>query len=223
MMKLNFFGLLMKKSPMQRLLEHYEIVRRSINVIKGALECYTEKRQLSEFRDLQCSMDKMESQADNIIRSIRNNLPRSILMPVNKTQLLNYTTAQDNILDSAQESLNWLSMRAGGIPREFQADITDIVNQASELIIMLGPALKGTVSLIHLESLDRDSLRDQYLEIRENKNAVSKSRHRLVGMVYQSDMEFKDIYLIVHYVQNIYSMCHSTGKCAEILRSMITR
>ncbi len=222
-MKFNFFGLLTKKSPMERLLEHYEKIQQSVEVINESLECYIGGGQCVEFQTLQNNLNDLEAQADKIIRSIRNHLPRGLFMPVDKVIFLSYTSAQDDILDSAQDALNWLSMRNMLIPEEFQKDLIYLVDDVGSMIYLLGPALKDTISLVHLENLDREGTKQQYRKIRDKRHSIFKAKNEISGKIYSYDLEFKDIYQLIHFTERMYTMCHSCSKCVEILRSMIAR
>ncbi|MFP4108994.1 MAG: DUF47 family protein [Desulfonatronovibrio sp.] len=142
---------------------------------------------------------------------------------IRESAVSNYTSAQDNILDSAQEALNWLSMKKITVPDQFQDDIINMVGEAADTIVLLGPALKETVSLVHLEKLDLESTKQRYREIRNKKAEIFRLKHELNARIYQSDMIFKDIYLLIQFNEKMFSMCHSVSKCVEILRTMITR
>ncbi|WP_028575749.1 DUF47 domain-containing protein [Desulfonatronovibrio hydrogenovorans] len=222
-MKFSFFKSLIRRSPMEKLLDHYQAIQDSVGVINDALQCYIQNGQCVEFKSLQHQLNDLESGADAIIRDIRNNLPHSILLPVNKVLLLNYTTAQDNILDSAQEALNWLSLKVIPVPEQFIKDLTLLVDEVGEAVHQLGPALKDTVALLHLEDLDRENAREQFRRIRIKKDLVFKRKHTLNKEIFNSDLEFSETYLLHHFIERMYSMSQSCGKCAEILRSMITR
>lgn len=222
-MRFNFFGLLTQKSPMERLLEHYDKIQQSVEIINESLECYIGGGQCVEFKTLQSSLNDLESQADKIIRYIRNHLPKSLYMPVDKVLFLSYTSAQDDILDNAQEALNWLSMRTMIIPEDFQKEMIYLVDDVGNMVYLLGPALKDTVSLVHLENLDRDGTKDQYRKIRDKRHEIFRAKNALIRKMYSSEIDFKDIYQLIHFTEKMYSMCHSCSKCVEILRSMIAR
>jgi uncharacterized protein len=220
---MNIFGLLIRKAPMGILLEHYEVIQQSADVMKKSLECYVGGENSLEFKSLRRRLNELETRADKIIRYLRNNLPRSIFMPVNKVLLLNYTSAQDNILDSAQDSLNWLSLRKVAVPDEFREDLTELVDEACGMVLLLGPALKKTVSLVHLEGLDWEGAREEFSRIRDKKNRIFKLKHELSMRIYNSELDFKDTYLLIQFIEKIFAMCSNCSKCAEIQRSMITR
>lgn len=215
--------MLTQKSPMERLVGHYEKIQQSVGIINDSLECYILGGQCVEFKTLQNDLNDLESQADKIIRYIRNHLPRSLFMPVDKVLFLSYTSAQDDILDSAQEAFDWLSMRTMVIPEEFQKELIYLVDDVGNMVNLLGPALKDTISLVHLENLDREGTKEQYRKIREKRHEISRFKNSLTGRMYRSDYEFKDIYQLIHFAERMYAMCHSCSKCVEILRSMIAR
>lgn len=208
---------------MEKLLEHYAILEQSVDVISESLGCYINNGHNAEFKSLHDKIIDLESKADNVIRHVRNNLPRSIFMPVNKVILLNYTSAQDNILDSALGAFNWLSMRNVVVPGEFKESFMGLAEDVGGMLKLLGPALKDTISLVHLESLDWDNTKEQYQKIRYKKTEIFKSKQTLSIQIYNSALEFKDIYLLIRFIEKIFDMSRSCSKCAEILRSMIAR
>ncbi len=222
-MRLNFFGLLSTKSPMEGLHDHYEKIHESIEVISEALECYIGGGQCPEFNALQSRINELESQADKIIRNLRNHLPRSVFMTVEKTQFLNYTSAQDNILDAAQEALNWLGMREVNIPEDFQKDLLYLQDEVTTAVEMLGPALEETTSLVHMESMDREEVKEKLRKIRGKKDKVFRDKNELIRKIFNSDSDFKDIYQLVHFTEKLYLMVYHSSKCSEILRTMIAR
>lgn len=214
---------MIQKSPMEMLLEHYEKIQQSVEIINDSLECYIGGGQCVEFKTMQNNLNDLESQADKIIRYIRNHLPRSLFMPVDKVLFLSYTSAQDDILDAAQEAFNWLSMRTVIIPEQFQKELIYLVDDVGNMVYLLGPALKDTVSLVHLENLDREGTKEQYRKIRDKRHEIFKSKNAIIGSIYSSEYDFKDIYQLIHFTEKMYVMCHSCSKCVEILRSMVAR
>jgi uncharacterized protein len=177
---MNFLGLLIKKSPMKKLLEHHAILEQLNDVIRHSLECYINNGHNAEFKILHEQIIDLESKGDNVIRHVRNNLPRSIFMPVNKVMLLNYTSAQDNILDSALGAFNWLSMRNVAVPGGFKESLMGLAEDVGGMLKLLGPALKDTISLVHLESLDWENAREQYQKIQYKKTKYLSQNKVLV-------------------------------------------
>lgn len=222
-MRLPFFGLLSDRSPLDGLVEHYTKINECVDVIKESMECYVAGGACREFVELAKQVDEIEHQADLIKRRIRNHLPRGLFMPVDKGLFLQYTKAQDNVLDDAQEAMQWLAMRPVDIPAKFQGTIIAMLEEVDTISEMLGPALDATLALVNTENLDRRGAKDRFWSIRRKRDRIFKMKNQLSSDIYNSDMDFKDIYQLIHFVEKLDGMAHNTENCADILRSMIAR
>ncbi len=222
--KLPFFGLVTPRSPMNGLVEHYDKIVEGVSMIREALECYISGSGVCrEFNELTREVDAIEEHADKIKRNIRNHLPRRLFMPVDKTLFLNYTRGQDNILDYAQEALHWLGMRRVEIPPGIQKAFIDLVEEVTYVVELLGPALKSTIGLVHGEHIDRLGCKEKYRHIRRERQKIIKMQRQLVSDIYNSDMDFKDIYQLIHFVGCLNDTVKNCETCSDTLRAMIAR
>lgn len=222
--RMPFFGLLSPKSPMNGLIEHYNKISECIRIINEALECYVSGSGICrEFQELTTEIDAIEDHADKIKRNIRNHLPRRLFMAVDKTLFLNYTRGQDNILDSAQEALHWLGMRQVLVPDEFQKPIIDLLEEVSIIAEYLEPALKSTIGLVHGEHLDREGCKHNYRKIRQQRQKIVKQKQKLISEIYNSEMDFKEIYQLIHFIDCLNNMAKNCETCSDTLRAMIAR
>jgi hypothetical protein len=222
-MRLPFFGMLASKSPLEGLNEHYDKVKEGVNVVQDSMECLVEGRACEDFRVLASKMDKIENEADKIKRKIRNHLPRRLFMPVDKTLFLNYTKSQDNILDDAQVAMHWLAMRRIEVPETHKPEVIGMIEDVAEMAELLEPALNMTIGLINTEHLDREGTKEKYRAVRSKRHRVFKNKNQLISNIYNSDLDFKDIYQLIHFVEALDDMSHNMENCADILRSMIAR
>jgi len=223
-MRLPFFGLLSVKSPMNNLIEHYNKISEGVNIIQDAQECYVSGSGICrEFKELLREIDSIEAHADQIKRNIRNHLPKGLIMPVDKTLFLNYTRGQDNILDEAQDALHWLGMHNVYIPEQFQRPMIDLLDDVSEATQLLEPALKSTIGLVHGEHLDREGCKMKYRKIRVKRDEISRTKRNLLSDIYNSEMDFKDIYQLISFIGCLSDMVKNCEFCSDTLRAMIAR
>jgi hypothetical protein len=222
-LKIPFFGLLGKRSPMDGLVEHYDKIAECIAAIDESLECYVSGGVCREFKELTKAVDEIENHADSIKRNIRNHLPQGLFMAVEKHLFLSYTKSQDNILDAAQDALHWLAMRKVAIPEDIQKDLIYLLDSVAKCTVLLGPALSSTIALLNGGSLDREGTKECYRKVRRERNEVRHRKNDLQTKIYEKDIDFKDIYQLLHFVDCLDNMGHNTENCAELLRSMIAR
>lgn len=223
-LRLPFFGLLSGRSPLRRLLEHYDKIAAGMELIEESLECYIGGGGMCrEFEELGQEVNRLEEKADKIKRSIRNHLPRGLFMPVDKTVFFNYTRSQDNILDDGQDAMNWLLMRGMVIPEEFHHGLLNLVGGVTETVRLLRPALEATIELIHGDSHDRSLTKEKIRAVRKQHKKVRQVSDTTISAIYNSEMDFKDIHQLIHFAEDLFAMSHASETCADLLRAMMAR
>ena len=98
-----------------------------------------------------------------------------------------------------------------------------MVRETQKTVTALGPALRLFIEFISGENCDRVEVKEACREVRNQHRHVRHLSHQTTADVYNTDMDFKDIYQIIHFIERLYHMSHSTEGCANILRAMIAR
>jgi len=134
-------------SPFEGLLEHAEKVKECGWAFQQAIECHAAE-QCKLFDQYRQEVSRLENEADAIKRRIRGHLPRGTRMPVHQFQLFMYLKEQDNVLDSVEDALDWLSYRrtAGINKKEIKealfALLDAVIEPTEELSRMVAEAKK---------------------------------------------------------------------------------
>ena len=218
-----FFGILSVNSPIEGLIEHYELISKGTMMLEQALTCYLEEAPSIRFTELQDEVEQAEDHADAVERNLRNHLPRGLFLAVDKPLFLSYLSKQDNILDAGQESLVWLSMRKVDIPLAFRKGLIDFILEVTKTVTILEPALRATVELIDGDETDRETTKTIYRNVRQQHRHVTRRSHVFTSEIYNSEMDFKDIYQLIHVVERLHNMSRNAESCANILRAMIAK
>lgn len=205
------------------LLEHYDPVAKGVLVVEAALKEYVHAGRGPAFNTLAVEIDTLEGQADKIKRRIRNHLPRDLFMEVDKTLFLNYTRSQDNILDAAQDALNWLGMRDIDLPRDLLASARSVARECCLTVERLKPALIGTMELIGGKTKDRSATKENFHEVRVQHQRASRAYRNLVREAFAAEAGFRDIYQFVKFIEQLHAMSHNAEGAADVLRAMIAR
>ena len=93
-MRLPFFSMFVT-SPFDALQEHAEKVKECSWAFQQAMECYASAR-CDTFEDLRQEVSRFENEAASIKQRIRSQLPKGVMMPVEKFQLFQYLREQDS-------------------------------------------------------------------------------------------------------------------------------
>ena len=219
---LRFFGP-RRQDYLPGLLDHYQPIARGMATLNEALGRSLKLSQDLGFKVLVTEIDILEAEADKIKRRIRNHLPSAFLMVVDKTLFLNYTSTQDNILDSVQEAVTWLGLGHFAIPERLAEAMTASVGEAARTVEMLRPALTGAIELILRGKRERGEVKSQIHEIRVQHLRLVKAKREFIAAAYAADIPFSRVYQIIRFVEYVYRASHSAEGCADLLRAMMAR
>jgi len=122
---LNLFG----HSPIRPLQEHMSKVHRCVEVLPLFLEAVLKNDWLTA-EQYQQKIAELEREADVIKRDLRSHLPKSIFMPVSRTDVLELLTAQDGIANQTRDIAGLIFGRKMQLPLEIAPKITMIFQRA---------------------------------------------------------------------------------------------
>lgn len=104
------FSSLFGKSPIKPIQQHMRVASncaKSVIVLLEAL-CAGDQSKVQSTID---QINQLEHQADDIKNDLRAHLPKSLLMPVDRRDLLDILEIQDNIADVAQDVASLINLR----------------------------------------------------------------------------------------------------------------
>lgn len=115
-MQVNFLNLF-AKSPLKPLYEHINKVHECCCMLPEFFECVFSDN-WEQAKKVQQKISQLEKDADSIKRNIRINLPNSLFMPVDRTDLLELLTQQDKIANRSKDIAGLMLGRQLHIPKE---------------------------------------------------------------------------------------------------------
>lgn len=103
------------QSPFKPLQAHMRVVVECANQVTGLFEAVhaEDKGRIEEIRE---KISGLENQADDIKNEMREHLPKSIFMPVDRRDLLEILDLQDSIADTAQDIAGMMVVRNMKLP-----------------------------------------------------------------------------------------------------------
>ena len=140
MVKPTAFASLFGRSPFKPMQEHIGIVVECASQVPPLFEalCAGDQEKVVAAKD---RIFELEEQADNIKNQLRAHLPKSLLLPVDRRDLLEVLDLQDSIADSAQDIAGLLIERPMEVPEELKEPLlalvrrcVDACNQSAEII-----------------------------------------------------------------------------------------
>ncbi|MEA1994083.1 MAG: TIGR00153 family protein [Euryarchaeota archaeon] len=98
------------KSPFNPMVEHAKITKKAVERLNAAFDLFFEER-YTEMEEVCDEVIKLETDADDIKKKMRENLPSGILMPVSREDTLSLINHQDKVADQAENLAQWLLIK----------------------------------------------------------------------------------------------------------------
>ena len=122
---LNLFG----RSPVKPLQEHMAKVSECVHVLEPFFEAVV-AGDLDRMRELQKKIAQLENEADDMKHDLRLHLPRTLFLPVERRDLLEVLTMQDNIANRAKDLAGLVRGRKMVIPDQIGSLFLDFVRRS---------------------------------------------------------------------------------------------
>lgn len=133
------------RSPFGPLVEHTNKVHECVLGVYPLVSAFLEK-QYQEVQSGYERISKLEHEADVIKTEIRNHLPKSLFLPVDRGDMLKYLKEQDAIADTAEDIAALLTVRRTNVPPTLHTQIlalTQKVTMVSEQLVRAASALES--------------------------------------------------------------------------------
>lgn len=119
------------KSPFEPLYQHMMKVKECVDLVRPLMDAFLNGEE-KKLKEMAAKIFKAEHDADMVKKDIRNNLPKSLFLPVARGDLLSFLKEQDNIADSAEDLAVLLTMRKTAVPEELKLELKDFVEKVIE-------------------------------------------------------------------------------------------
>jgi len=215
-----------RKTPFLQLVNHMCKVREGIGILEKALINYY-KGEYKGFSDIAENVSKIEHEADIIKGNIRNHLPSSLLMPVDKGKFLWALREQDAILDHAENLAEMLDMRHTKIPKELQKLFIEHANIVMETVKAMEEAVCNIRDLVETGFVkrEREQTKEFIHKVHEMEWKADQLRYQITRNIYKIEKKLKpmDMYHLLKIADWVDEIADHAENVADWLRSMIAK
>ncbi len=211
-------------SPFDGLLEHAEKVKECAWAFQQAIECHASEK-CQNFEEYRQEVNKLESEADAIKRRIRGHIPFGTRMPISKFQLFLYLKEQDKVLDSVEDSLDWLSYRmVPGIPEELKKDIFHLVDTVIDPIEDLSRMVAEAKKYFETYSENQRKIVKEIIHnLRKKEHEADEIEIELKYKIFSMKTDPISIFHAVRLAELISSVADHAENAGDMMRAIIAR
>ena len=220
------FHQLFGKSPFTLLVEHTRRVHRTVELIRPLFEAF-----LSEDWDrcetLYKKISEREHQADLERNKIRDQLPRSIFLPVDRGDVLKYLKEQDSIADAAEDVAVLITIRKTPCPEELKPLVLDFVDQViltSEELVQAGSVLTELVEA-RFGGPEVERVLSMVADVNDQEWEADKRQRALSRAILEREDELDAISIVfwMRIIATLGAIANHAENTGDMLRMMLAR
>lgn len=214
------------KSPFGPLAEHADKVRATVDLIDPLMRAFLD-RDRDRTVELYQRISKLEHEADVIKNDIRDHLPKTLLMPVDRGDVLTFLKEQDRIADRAEDLGVLLTMRDTAAPQGMHEPVLALVAAvqktaeawfavAAELPTLEGGSFAGS----EVEKMMEQVAVISNLEWEADKSLAEASR---IMFEHEEEIGAVSVMLWMHIFRVLGSLADAAENTADLLRVMLAK
>jgi predicted phosphate transport protein (TIGR00153 family) len=220
----NPFKSLLGKSPFTALQVHMRVVLECVHEIPPLFEALAK----GDDEGVKSAKDRIferEAEADTIKNELRNHLPKSLFMPVDRRDLLDVLQMQDSIADTAQDIAGLLVERPMGFPEFIQEPMHALAHRCVDVCEMSAKIIEELDELLAMGFRGREASRVEEMVQALNKleDETDDLGLELAHRLFQHEDEIKPVSVMMWYqlIQWVGDLADYAEKVGDRLRLLI--
>lgn len=213
---INLFG----RSPFAPLQSHMDKVGSCVHKLKDLFKSL-ELKDYAEVEKIGEKISELEHAADFTKNDIRNHLPRSLFLPIDRRQLLEILSLQDNIADSVEDVAVLVNLKPIELPESFKEEFyafldlnIDTYNEAAKIIKEIHELLESSFG-----GSEAEKVRMMVDHVAFKEHEVDLIQRRLLKKLFASEDQMS--YSTFHLWQKIFESLANISNLSEKLANRI--
>jgi predicted phosphate transport protein (TIGR00153 family) len=203
-----------------------EVVKKGIDALgEGIIKYY--KGDYKGFSTIAKTISNFEHEADIIKANLRNHLPSSLFMPVDKGKFLRALFEQDRILDHADNLARMLDMRHTKIPKKLQNDFIDHVKGMLKTVGAMEKAVGNIMDLVETSFIkkEREQTKEYIHKVQQFEHETDEIKYKITKAIYNMEDKLKpmDTYHLLKIIDWVDDIADHAENVTDWLRSMIAK
>ncbi len=212
------------KSPFAPLQSHMKKVALCMEKLVSVFEILPDS-EMDKIERLVIELSKLEHEADLTKNDIRNHLPKSLFLPIDRAHFLEILSVQDSIADKAEEVGILLTLRPlekfGNFQKEIQAFFAkniDVFLNAKRIIEEIDELLESAFGGIEAEKVKTMVEQTAYLEYE-----AQKMQQKLLKQLFTQGetLSTPAFYMWMRLVEEVGTMSHLSERLANRIRMLL--
>ena len=214
------------KSPFKPLYSHAEKACEAAYKLEEIVQAYCDG-DVARVQKLSEEISALEHEADNIKQMVRKRLPYSVLLPVNRQDVLEFLKPQDGISDFAEDVAKLMTLRSYVLTKEIKSGLLEMAKMTTKTIDAYLRATERIAQLVSTFFRKKD-IRDtlELIPVVEKlENEIDIIEISLTKQIFLAEDEVGvvGVFHLSKIVDVLGNVSDNAARAVDRLRTMITR
>ena len=214
------------KSPFKPLVSHIGKVNECVDQIIPLFDALQSK-DYNKVETISEHISKVEHKADKIKDDIRQHLPQSIFLPVDKRDFMHLLSAQDDIADAVEDLAVLMRIKNISLPEELNEPLRDLVrhvvdaaNEACSMIRELDDLLEASFGGAEAEKIEKMAA-----DLGTSEWEADKKQFLLAQKLFSlgDKLSAADLLLLNELIKKLGAVADQSEKIGKTLRIFLSR
>jgi len=214
------------KSPFGPLQEHMKKSKECVDLVPPLFEAVF-REDTAEIQRITDRVSKLEHAADVIKNQIRDHLPRTLFMPVGRSDFFSVLSQMDSIPDTVEDLCVLLTLRKMTLPKDLEADLKDFLDKSLATFYRTSEVFQEVEQLLGspFGGGDNQKVFDRINEIGMLEWETDKSQFTVVKHMFdiEDQLDPISIYQWSKIIQKIGDLANFSEKTADRLRALLSK
>ena len=205
---------LFRRSPFKPIQEHMRVVFSCILQVPPLFDAVY-ARDTALTAEVASQIGELESQADEIKATFRLNMPTSLLLPVDRKDLLGLISDQDRIADTAETISQILTYRDMDVPDGLKAKLDELLEGTMEIISEAKNMIEQLDELLEVGFGGRELVKvsNMIAGVRRSEHNIDTILHQARRALFEMEKELDPVSVMFWY--NILELIGNISDQAE--------
>ena len=191
---------LFRTSPFKPLQEHMRTVFSCICCLPPLFDALYRKdrEQIKQFGE---ELISYETQADDIKQTFRLNMPNTLLLPVDREDLLTMISDQDRIADLAEDIAKVLLFRDMEVPDPLKEILDELLEGTMEISASAKDMIEQLDELLQVgfRGREQEKVSEMIAGVRKKEHNIDNIMHRIQRTLYENEQNFDPVSVVFWY------------------------
>lgn len=217
---------LFAQSPFKPLSEHMQKVAQLLDLIGPLLESFIQK-DAEKVKDIAENIMKVEHEADIIKQKIRDSLPKSLFLPVDRKDFMQLLSSQDDLADAVEDLAVVARFKSIDVPeclkdhmKKLSVSVVEIGHEAIKILKEIDLMMETSFAGPEAEKVSMWADKIGNLEWK-----IDKIQFKYLQKVFEIEEELSKgaFYILIELNRKLGNIANKSEKIAKILKLFLSK